>query len=95
MIRRGSVEGQLVNRNDKRFFGYKIAAINQTGEEIASTYTDLDGYFIIPDVVYGTVDIVVSKEGTEFAKILDVVVNDISIYLEDEIDVTSPNPSNN
>lgn len=82
----GSVEGQIANPYGKRLYGYKVAAVNEKGEELAATFSDLEGYFIIPDVPYGTINLVVSKDNEELAKIKDIKVDDLDITLENEIE---------
>lgn len=82
----GSVEGQIANPYGKRLYGYKVAAVNDKGEELATTFSDLEGYFIIPDVPYGIVNIIVSKDNKELAKINNISVDDLDITLETEIE---------
>ena len=82
----GSVEGQIANPYGKRLYGYKVSATNEKGEELAATFSDLEGYFIIPDVPYGTVNIVVSKDNIKQAEIKNVNVDDLDIMLENEIE---------
>ena len=82
----GSVEGQIANPYGKRLYGYKVAAVNDKGEELAATFSDLEGYFIIPDVPYGTVNVVISKDNRELAKLSGIKVDDLDIMLENEIE---------
>ena len=82
----GSVEGQIANPYGKRLYGYKVAAVNDKGEELSATFSDLEGYFIIPDIPYGTANLVVSKDNKELAKITDIKVDDLDITLENEIE---------
>ena len=83
---RGAVEGKLANSDGIRMFGYKIAALDKAGKEIAYTYADIDGYFILDNVPYGTYDIIVSKDNTLLAKQPDIHINDVAIFIPDEIE---------
>lgn len=89
----GSVEGQIANPYGKRLYGYKVVAVNDKGDELASVFSDLEGYFILPDVPYGTITLVISKDNVELAKISDVKVDDLDVMIENEIetvDATTP-----
>ena len=82
----GMLEGQIANPYGKRLYGYKVAVVDDKGEELAATFSDLEGYFIVPDVPYGTVNLVISKDNKELAKINDIKVDDLDIMLEEEIE---------
>ncbi len=84
-IHKGAVEGKIANPEGKRLFGYQISAIDKDEKEIAQTFADLDGYFILDGVPYGTYNIVISKEGSILTELVDVKVDDVSVYLEEEI----------
>ena len=82
---RGAVEGKIENIDDTRMFGYQIIALDADNKEIASTFADIEGFFILDAVPYGTYKIVISKDGNQLAELQDVKVDDVSIYLPDEI----------
>lgn len=84
-IHKGAVEGKIANPEGKRLFGYQISAIDKDEKEIAQTFADLDGYFILDGVPYGTYNIVISKEGSILTELVDVKVDDVSVYLEEDI----------
>lgn len=66
-------------------FGYQIAAVDEDGRERASTFADVDGFFILDSIPYGTYKIIVSKDGHELAELQDVKIDDVSVYLKDEV----------
>lgn len=82
----GSVDGQIANPYGKRLYGYKVTAIDDKGNELASTFTDLDGYFVLSDIPYGKIKIIVSKDNEKQAEISEVIVNDWDVSLPEEID---------
>jgi len=82
----GTIEGQIANPYGKRLYGYKVAAINDKGDELGATFSDLDGYFIISDIPYGTIDLVISKDNKKQAQINNIKVDDLEIILENEIE---------
>lgn len=84
-IHRGAVEGKLANDRGIRMFGYKIAAVNGMGAEKGSTYADIDGYFILDNVPYGTYKLIVSKDDFVLAELQDVKIDDTAIFIPDEI----------
>ncbi len=88
-IHRGAVEGKLKNNGNIRMFGYQIAALDEEDKEQGTTFADVDGFFILDSIPYGTYKIIVSKDGHELAELQDVKVDDVSIYLEDEIVVNA------
>ena len=82
----GSIEGQIANKEGKRLYGYRVAAINDEGKEVASSFTDLYGYFVVPDVPYGKVNLIVYKENTKLAEVKNIKVDDLYISLDNEIE---------
>lgn len=86
-IHRGAVEGVLENPQKEKMFGYKIAAINNDGDEIASTFADVDGYFILDGVPYGSYEIVVSRDGKILSELNNVKIDDVAVYIENQINI--------
>ncbi len=82
---KGAIEGKIANPEGKRLFGYQISALDKDKKEIASTFADLDGYFILDGVPYGTYNIVISKEGNTLTELTDVKVDDVAVYIEEDI----------
>lgn len=94
----GMIEGQIANPTGKRLYGYKVAVINEQGEEKSYTFADLDGYFLMEDVPYGTYKLVISKDNIELTVLPDIKVEDFDLYLGDisvneipKFDKTTPN----
>ena len=84
-IHKGAVEGKIANPEGKRLFGYQITAVDAEKKEIAQTFADLDGYFILDGIPYGTYNIIISKEGNVLTELVDVKVDDVAVYLEEDI----------
>lgn len=58
----GSIDGYISNSKGKRLYGYEISVIDENGKEVTSSYADLEGYFIVPNVPFGKYDVIISKE---------------------------------
>ena len=86
-IHRGAIEGKIANPEGKRLFGYQVAAVDKDANEIAVTFADMDGYFILDGIPYGTYSIILSKDGKVLTELYDVKVDDVAIYIEDEVTV--------
>lgn len=84
-IHRGAVEGKLANDDNIRMFGYQVTAFDHAGKEQGMTFADVDGFFILDSIPYGTYKIIVSKDGHELAELQDVKIDDVSVYIQDEI----------
>ena len=84
-VHRGAIEGKIANADDTRMFGYQISALNKDNKEIVSTFADIDGFFILDGIPYGTYKVIVSKDGNQLAELQDIKVDDISVYIKDEI----------
>ena len=84
-IHRGAIEGKIANPEGKRLFGYQIAAIDKDSKETAVTFADMDGYFILDGIPYGTYSVIISKEGKTLTELYDVKVDDVAVYIEDEV----------
>ena len=84
-IHRGAVEGKLANDDNIRMFGYQVTAFDYAGKEQGMTFADVDGFFILDSIPYGTYKIIVSKDGHELAELQDVKIDDVSVYIQDEI----------
>lgn len=84
-VHRGAIEGKIENANASRMFGYQIAALDKENKQVASTFADIEGFFILDAVPYGSYRIVISKDGHQLAELLDVKVDDVSVYIKDEI----------
>lgn len=83
---RGAIEGKLANDKGIRMFGYMITAVKpDDGTEVGSTFADIDGYFILDGIPYGTYNLAVSKDGTELALLTDITIDDTAIFIPDEI----------
>ncbi|MBQ8870712.1 MAG: hypothetical protein IJ019_04990 [Alphaproteobacteria bacterium] len=78
----GNIEGYLANPEGKRLYGYEIAAIDSEGKEVSTVYADLEGYFIVTDVPFGTYNVVVRKDGKILTQLDDILVDDIDIYVD-------------
>lgn len=85
-VHKGAVEGQLKTKG-MLMFGYLITAYNDKNEEVLSTFADTEGAFILDGLPYGTYKLVVSKDSVPLAEMSNVVVNDISIYIDGEIEL--------
>ena len=72
----GSLEGQLPNPENKLMLGYQVNIVNGSGETVASSYTDMTGYFIVDDIPYGKYVCVIEKNGNEIKKISNIEIND-------------------
>ena len=90
----GSIEGQIANPHDKRLYGYKIAAVDENGEEKAHTYADLDGYFLVENVPYGSYNLVISKDEVSLHVLPDIKIEDFELYLGN-INITGISVSKN
>ncbi len=86
-IHKGAVEGKIANPEGKRLFGYQVAAVDKDANEIAVTFADMDGYFILDGIPYGTYSIILSKDGKTLTELYDVKIDDVAVYIEDEITV--------
>lgn len=84
-VHRGAVEGKIANPDGMRLFGYQITALDKDKKEVAQTFADLEGYFILDSVPYGEYNIVVSKDGNVLTELQDVKVDDVAIYIEEDI----------
>ena len=84
-VHRGAIEGKIANADDTRMFGYQISALDKDNKEIVSTFADIDGFFILDGIPYGTYKVIVSKDGNQLAELQDIKVDDISVYIKDEI----------
>lgn len=84
-VHRGAIEGRLANDRGIRMFGYKIAALDGMGNEKGSTYADIDGYFILDNIPYGTYKLAVSKDDAVLAEVQDIKVDDTAIFIPNEI----------
>lgn len=84
-IHRGAVEGKINNAQNIRMFGYKIAAIDGKNQEVSYTYADIEGYFILDGVPYGTYKLLVAKDDNVLAELQDIKVDDVAVYIPDEI----------
>ena len=82
-IHRGAVEGKLANDDNIRMFGYQVTAFDYAGKEQGMTFADVDGFFILDSIPYGTYKIIVSKDGHELAELQDVKIDDVSVYIQD------------
>ena len=85
----GIIEGQIENPKGRRMYGYKISAIDKNGDEKASVFSDLEGYFIMEDVPYGEYDLTISKEGKMLTTVKDIVVDDFDILVDGEIKLSN------
>ena len=86
-VHKGAVEGRLENTYDHMMFGYEISAYDENGEQVLSTFADTDGYFVLEGLKYGTYKLVVTKDGINLGVLQKVVVDDVLIYLDNEIDL--------
>ncbi len=86
-VHKGGVEGKLENTYDSMMFGYEVIAYDENGEQALSTFTDTDGYFVLEGLKYGKYRLSVVKDGETLGGLKEVVVDDVSIYLEKEIDL--------
>ena len=86
-VHRGAIEGKLANASDSRMFGYQISALDKDNKEIVSTFADIEGSFILDAIPYGTYKVIVSKDGHQLAELQDIKVDDVSVYIKDEIEL--------
>lgn len=77
----GSIEGQAPNPTHKKMFGYRVYVQDENGREVVSTYTDLDGYYILENIPFGTYDLFITKEDTVIKKVSNIFVNDFSVFV--------------
>lgn len=92
LIHRGAVEGKLANPFNRRMFGYKITAVDEKNQECGETFADIEGYFILDGIPYGTYTLAVEKDGDVLAKIENQTINDVVIFLPNEIDFPQEPP---
>ncbi|MBE6450400.1 MAG: hypothetical protein E7016_00355 [Alphaproteobacteria bacterium] len=78
----GNIEGYLANPEGKRLYGYEIAAVDEQGNDVSVVYADLEGYFIVTDVPFGTYDVVVRRDGKILTQLDDITVDDVDIYVD-------------
>lgn len=90
----GMLEGQIANPTGKRLYGYKVALINDKNEEKAYTFADLDGYFLMENVPYGTYKLVISKDEVSLHVLPDIKIDDFELYLGN-INITGSSVSEN
>lgn len=84
-IHRGAIEGTLNNEKGIRMFGYKIAALDKEGKEQVFTYADIEGFFILDNIPYGSYTLIVSKDDNILAELQDITVDAEVIYIPDKI----------
>jgi len=70
------------NPEGKRLYGYEIAAVDEQGNDVSVVYADLEGYFIVTDVPFGTYDVVVRRDGKILTQLDDITVDDVDIYVD-------------
>ena len=86
-IHRGAIEGKIANPENKRLFGYQIIVLDKDNKQVAETFADLDGFFILDGIKYGTYDVVISKDGYTITQLTDIKVDDVVVYIDEEITV--------
>ena len=77
----GSLEGQIPNPTNKMMMGYKVSLLNDSNEEVVSSYSDMSGYFIVDNIPYGNYTCVIEKNGKEIKKVKNLKINDSIKYL--------------
>lgn len=86
-VHKGAVEGKLENTYDGLMFGYEVVAYDENDEIAASTFSDTEGYFVMEGLNFGTYKFVVQKDEKVLATLKNIVVDDVSIYVEEEVDL--------
>ncbi len=86
-VHKGALEGRLENTYDRMMFGYEISAYDENDELAVSTFADTEGYFVLEGLKYGSYRLVVNKDGEILGELKKVVVDDVSVYLEKEIEL--------
>jgi hypothetical protein len=66
----GEIEGAIVKNGGLGFEGLALELLDTSGNVIASTRTDYDGYFLFERVAYGTYTVRVAAESAAAAQIL-------------------------
>ena len=94
-MHKGAVEGKLENTYDTLMFGYEIVAYDENDEIALSSFSDTEGYFVLDGLRFGTYKLVVQKDGEVLATLKNVKVDDVSVYLDNEIDLNEIAPENN
>ena len=72
----------------------KYVELNDKNEEKAYTFADLDGYFLMENVPYGTYRLVVSKDEVSLHVLPDIKIEDFELYLGN-INITGSSVSEN
>jgi hypothetical protein len=65
----GDIEGAIVKSGDLGFEGVDIELVGSDGKVVATTRTDLDGFFLFERVAYGSYTVRVSTSSAAAAKI--------------------------
>ena len=86
-IHRGAIEGKIANPLSKRLFGYQIIVLDKDNKQVAETFADLDGFFILDGIKYGTYDVIISKDGNTLTQLNDITIDDVVVYIDEEITV--------
>lgn len=69
LVAGGSVEGTLIKSGEVGFEGVDLELVDGTGNPVALTRTDFDGFFLFERVAYGTYRLRVAKASAAAAKI--------------------------
>ena len=86
-VHRGAVEGKLANQYNRHMFGYQIKVLDKEGKEQGSTFADIEGYFILDGVPYGSYMLVIEKDEEMVSEPKQIIIDDVAIFLSDEIEV--------
>jgi hypothetical protein len=80
----GDIEGAIVKSGGIGFEGLDLQLVDETGQTLATTRTDFDGFFLFERVPYGTYSIRVVAEAAQAAE--------ISPELDAQVTVTAATP---
>src|SRR5882724_4214894 len=73
-VEQGAITGSVIDQSGASIPGAKITATNVATQAIATTETNVDGYYKIPYLLAGSYNVAVEKPGFSLAKVTGVPV---------------------
>lgn len=87
-VHRGAFEGQLTQDAERpQLLGYKIEAVNVKDNTVYETYSDVEGFFILDGVAYGTYNVNVYREDDLVKTMENIKLDDVAYFFEESIEI--------